>query len=94
MEAISLLSPGRGLRRADKDMLAYCKGGHPSRAWAIYAEIDGPQGRASVGTARETGGDKTARTVKIDGQHVPQSELPHYLGVSWLTPRNGRAVYR
>lgn len=47
IEAISLLAPGRGLRRATMEELAFSEG---DGAWAISAEIEGMLGLATLGT--------------------------------------------
>ncbi|HEU5046923.1 MAG TPA: DNA replication/repair protein RecF [Rickettsiales bacterium] len=83
LEAISLLTPGRGIRRAkitDMD-----KAGSPA-PWAIAAELTGEQGEVSVGTGREADTDK--RIVKIDGKMArAQTDLGQILAVLWLTPQ-------
>ena len=47
IEAISLLAPGRGLRRATTEELAFSEG---DGAWAVNAEIEGMLGLATLGT--------------------------------------------
>ena len=51
IEAISLLAPGRGLRRATMDELAFSEG---DGAWAVSAEIEGMMGLATLGTGIES----------------------------------------
>ena len=42
LEAISFLAPGRGLRRAQLDEVAFTEGdGEGGRYWAVSAEVDG-----------------------------------------------------
>src|ERR1700745_874901 len=48
LEAISLLSPGRGLRRATLDDIADNQG---DGSWAVSAEVEGALGLATLGTA-------------------------------------------
>src|SRR6266852_191254 len=50
IEAISLLAPGRGLRRATLEELAFSEG---DGAWAVSAEIEGMLGLATLGTGIE-----------------------------------------
>src|SRR5437763_15811722 len=50
LEAISLLSPGRGLRRATLDDIADNEG---DGSWAVAAEIEGALGLATLGTGIE-----------------------------------------
>src|ERR1017187_8705209 len=47
IEAISLLTPGRGLRRATMEELAFSEG---DGAWAVSVEIEGMLGLATLGT--------------------------------------------
>ena len=70
IEAISLLAPGRGLRRATMEELAFTEG---DGAWAASAEIEGMMGLATLGTGIEppTGEEATsARRCRIDRESV------------------------
>mgnify|MGYP001550111952 CR=1 FL=1 len=81
LEAVSLLSPGRGLRRAAFDTL----GNHASdQPWAVAATIETPDGPADIGTgAAEDGG----RRVRINGANARTIEqMSDYLRLLWLTP--------
>ena len=93
LEAISLLSPGRGLRGGTFDELAR-QGG--TRSWAIAAELEGPQGDVRLGTgwtdASGAGeGENASRAVLIDG-HLQKSSgaLAEHLRLLWLTPSMDR----
>src|SRR5262245_53500800 len=50
IEAISLLAPGRGLRRATLDELAFAEG---DGSWAVACDVEGALGLASLGTGIE-----------------------------------------
>ena len=50
IEAISLLAPGRGLRRATLDEVAFSEG---DGSWAVSAEVEGALGLATLGTGIE-----------------------------------------
>src|SRR6267154_981378 len=50
IEAISFLAPGRGLRRATLDEVAFQEG---NGSWAVAADIDGALGLATLGTGIE-----------------------------------------
>src|SRR5579884_3441773 len=50
IEAISFLAPGRGLRRATLDEVAFSEG---DGAWAVAAEINAALGLATLGTGIE-----------------------------------------
>src|SRR5947209_8430833 len=56
IEAISLLAPGRGLRRARLDEIAFTPRGATTEPnnWAVAAEIEGALGLATLGTGIET----------------------------------------
>src|SRR5947209_15210798 len=54
LEAVSLLSPGRGLRRARLGEIdRRAPSGETLGAWAVAAELDGLRGALQVGTGRE-----------------------------------------
>src|SRR5438128_6710129 len=66
IEAVSLLAPGRGLRRATLDEIAFSEG---DGSWAVAAEIEGALGLATLGTgiAAPHGEDTaTTRIYRID----------------------------
>lgn len=84
LEAISLLSPGRGLRRAAADDLI----GKPARlGWKIDAEL------MRNGTPHEIttqARPDSPRSVRIDGKLTPQAALGRLAAVLWLTPAMDR----
>jgi DNA replication and repair protein RecF len=80
IEAISLLSPGRGLRGADAADLVRRP---ESRGWKIAAELTTPTGPHEI----ETGADRGAgRWVSIDGKSAPQVALARVTPILWLVP--------
>ncbi len=87
IEAISLLAPGRGLRRATLDELAFSEG---DGAWAVSCDVEGALGLASLGTGVEApAGDAVATTRKcrIDREPVPSATaFADHLRVIWLVP--------
>src|SRR6202161_1977830 len=50
IESISFLAPGRGLRRATLDEVAFSEG---DGSWAVAAEVEGALGLATLGTGIE-----------------------------------------
>ncbi|MET0313359.1 MAG: DNA replication/repair protein RecF [Hansschlegelia sp.] len=83
LEAISLLSPGRGLRRAPHGDLARTPG---DGSWAVAVELDGLQGEARLGTGAESGQDG-GRRCRIDGAPVGSAgAFAAHLRLVWLTP--------
>ena len=87
IEAISLLTPGRGLRRATMEELAFSEG---DGAWAVAAEIEGMLGLATLGTGIDppAGEDQApARKCRIDREAVSSAAaFADHLRVVWLTP--------
>jgi DNA replication and repair protein RecF len=84
LEAISLLSPGRGLRRAAPDELARRP---EAPGWRVTATID----RQGTLHEVETGADAGApRMLRIDGKAAPQSALGRIAPMLWLTPAMDR----
>ncbi|HEY6023500.1 MAG TPA: DNA replication/repair protein RecF [Pseudolabrys sp.] len=87
IEAISLLAPGRGFRRATMEELAFSEG---DGAWAVSAEIEGMLGLAVLGTGIDPpAGEESAPTRKcrIDRESVGSAAaFADHLRVVWLTP--------
>src|SRR6478752_3654434 len=88
IEAISFLAPGRGLRRATLDDVAFSEG---DGSWAVSADVDGELGLATLGTgvAPPPAGEDAivARQCRIDREPVPSaSAFADHLRVVWLVP--------
>ena len=85
MEAVSLLTPGRGFRRAKLDEMARIGG---DGSFAVAAVVDGPDGEVRIGTGLGTGGEEGERTriVRIEGAPASADDLTEHLRVLWLTP--------
>ncbi len=87
LEALSLLAPGRGLRRAGLAEMA-AQGG--SAGFAVSAELhtgDGEPVLLATGTRSER---PTRRQVRINGADAPAITLGEWLSISWLTPAMDR----
>jgi DNA replication and repair protein RecF len=86
LEAISLLAPGRGLRRASlADMPAQGGGG----GFAVSADLAGRGEPVRLGTgvlAARPG----RRLVQINGAEAPAVRLAEWLSIGWLTPAMDR----
>jgi len=94
LEAVSLLTIGRGLRRAklsEIDSISPFTVHHsPSTTWAISANLIGRLGEVKIGTGRdgESIENTDKRIVKIDGKLVKgQAELSRHTSMIWLTPQ-------
>jgi DNA replication and repair protein RecF len=85
LEAISLLTPGRGLRRAPYADVAR-EGGDGS--FAIHARLDGPEGPVDIGTGfAGAEASESGRRVRINGAPARSADdLLEWLRVVWLTP--------
>lgn len=89
LEAVSLLSPGRGLRGAAYTEIARDNG---AGGWAVAATVETVDGPVRIGTGIEPGAEATrSRAVRIDG--APASgvgALAALVRVVWLTPAMDR----
>jgi DNA replication and repair protein RecF len=87
LEAVSLLTPGRGLRRATLDDIADNEG---DGSWAVAAEIEGALGLATLGTGIDppaAGAPSTTRRCRIDREPVSSAAaFGDHLRIVWLTP--------
>ncbi|UGY18918.1 DNA replication/repair protein RecF [Bradyrhizobium septentrionale] len=86
MEAISFLSPGRGLRRATLEDIADNQG---DGSWAVSAEVEGALGLATLGTGIDppTGEAGNTRRCRIDREPVGSATaFGDHLRMVWLTP--------
>lgn len=84
LEAISFLTPGRGLRRAPYADVAR-EGG--DGGFALHARLDGPDGQVEIGTGISGGEGEGGRRVRINGATARSAEdMLEWLRVVWLTP--------
>src|SRR3990167_9457165 len=88
LEALSLLAPGRGLRRAAlSDMVRDGASG----GFAVFAEVQAGADLAPValGTGIEPA-QPGRRVVRVNGAPAAATALGEWLGVLWLTPAMDR----
>src|SRR5580692_1340786 len=87
IEAVSFFAPGRGLRRATLDEVAFSEG---DGSWAVSAEIEGALGLATLGTGIERPHDDGAshnRKFRIDREPAASAAaFADHLRVVWLVP--------
>jgi DNA replication and repair protein RecF len=87
LEAISFLAPGRGLRRAALDVVAFREG---DGSWAVAAEVEGALGLATLGTGierRVDEGETASRACRIDREPVGSAvAFADHLRVIWMVP--------
>ncbi|MBC8716324.1 DNA replication/repair protein RecF [Ochrobactrum sp. Marseille-Q0166] len=83
IEALSFLSPGRGLRRASYDDVARTNG---NDGFAIHAALDCMiYGDIEIGTGT-AGGGEGGRKVRINGIAASGDELLDYVRILWVVP--------
>ncbi|SHI83724.1 DNA replication and repair protein RecF [Palleronia salina] len=84
IEAVSMLSPGRGLRRATGDDMAQ----RPAAlGWRVGAEVvRGPETH-EIDTRTAPG---QGRSLRVDGKAAPQSALGRLVPMTWLQPSMDR----
>src|SRR4029079_11329291 len=86
LEAISFLSPGRGLRRATLEDDADNQG---DGSWAVSAEVEGALGLATLGTGIDAPGNEnsgSSRRCRIDREPVSSATaFGDHLRMAWLT---------
>jgi DNA replication and repair protein RecF len=86
IEAISFLSPGRGLRRATLEDVANNEG---DGSWAVSATVEGEVGLATLGTGIDPPieGASISRRCRIDREPVGSAAaFGDHLRMVWLTP--------
>ena len=88
LEAISLLAPGRGLRRAALGDLAQAGG---AGGFAVGASLAQPGGAEPVRLATYARADQpTRRRVQVNGAEASANALGEWLALGWLTPAMDR----
>ncbi len=89
LEAISFLSPGRGLRGATAGEVGRRAPGEAlGRPWSVSAVVGAEDGEVRIGTGVEPGGAR--RLVRIDGETAAPGRLAEVLRLVWLTPQQDR----
>ncbi len=91
LEAISMLVPGRGLRRAALGDLQNQQSAEP---WAVATELRTQFGPLSIGTGRDVEEAETdRRVVHIDGKNMrSQNALAEHVVMTWITPEMDRIL--
>lgn len=87
LEALSLLAPGQGLRRAPYEELNRRPG---EVGWTVSAEVCCGDDVVRVGTglapAGQDGRARVGRIVSIDGERCGPSVLGEFVEIVWVTP--------
>ncbi|MES2214711.1 MAG: DNA replication/repair protein RecF [Pseudomonadota bacterium] len=80
LEAISFLSPGRGLRYAKLDEIS-----KEGQSWRAGATIHTTLGLAEIDTKYDIISAK--RTTEFNGKKISNTELANFASIVWLTPQ-------
>lgn len=92
LEAVSMLSPGRGLRGTEfSELVRQTPDGGSASGWAISSSIrDGDiDRRISLALEIDDQG-RSKRSARLDGVETPQTELGELMRIIWLTPAQDR----
>lgn len=90
LEAISLLTPGKGLRGATAQEMGRREPGEAvGRAWAVMVTLNEDGEEVRLGTGVQTPG-AARRIVRIDGETAPPGRLLDHLRPVWATPEQDR----
>ncbi|MEC7702804.1 MAG: DNA replication/repair protein RecF [Pseudomonadota bacterium] len=88
LEAVSLLSPGRGLRGASVD--DFVNRAKADRPWGVSADFHDGNVLTKIGTGT-TAENLTKRQVRLNGEmQRSQNALSDYVACVWLTPQMDR----
>jgi len=92
MEAVSMLSPGRGLRGAEfTELIRRTPEGVAARRWAMSADVrDGDVDRKLLLSLELDEQGRSKRTARLDGVATTQNDLGELVRVIWLTPSMDR----
>ena len=84
LEAVSFLSPGRGLRRAAYGEVVRAGG---DAGFSVFAAVEGLAGPVEIGTGAGAVDDGASRKVRINAAPAPSADaLLGHLRILWLTP--------
>ena len=90
LEALSLFTPGKGLRGASAPEMGRREPGEAGgRAWAVAAVLTDGEHETRLGTGVQAPG-AARRIVRIDGETAQPGRLLDYLRPVWATPEQDR----
>ncbi len=90
LEAISLLSPGRGMRGAKVQEIQNQGVGANGMPWSVASNIEARYGEVKIGVGRDPQ-KESKRLIRINGETAKsQAMLGEYLSCVWLTPQMDR----
>lgn len=87
LEAISFLSPGRGLRKAKIAEVAQINQSSP---WVVHASVFDGEDDVAIATGQDPS-NPSRRIVKVQGNALQtHTKLSHFLNINWVTPAMDR----
>jgi len=93
LEAISLLVPGRGLRRSP---LSELQNSASAESWAVAVELQTTAGPLRIGTGRDNAvndSEGERRLIHVDGKPTrSQNILAEHIAMAWITPDMDRLL--
>ncbi|RZJ80166.1 MAG: DNA replication and repair protein RecF, partial [Brevundimonas sp.] len=90
LEALSLFTPGKGLRGASAPEMGRREPSEAGgRAWAVALTLDSPDGEVRLGTGVQSPGS-ARRIVRIDGETAASGRFLDFLRPVWATPEQDR----
>ena len=88
LEALSLFSPGRGLRRAARaDFLYHNRDEGAAPVWGVSAHIETDMGPLQASTGLSADKPDGARLFRLNGAKSSASQIATQVALSWLTPQ-------
>jgi DNA replication and repair protein RecF len=89
LEAISLLNPGKGIRKSKaedylfKDPLA----GDDNQLWGVNADLFTPNGIVNIGTGSKENSLNKSRNIRVNFENSTQLTVGKIFKISWVTPQ-------
>ena len=89
LEAISLLSQGKGLRKANIEnfLIQEETFNNQQKVWGINVDFVGPNGKFNIGTGLNKTSSKSSRIARVNSDYAPLNSLGKILNLSWITPQ-------
>jgi DNA replication and repair protein RecF len=89
LEAISLLNPGKGLRKSKVEDYLFQNTllRDENQIWGVNADLFTPSGKVNIGTGSKENSLKKSRNIRVDYENSTQSALGKILKISWITPQ-------
>ena len=89
LEAISLLNPGKGIRKSKVEDYLF-KGTSSvdeNHIWGINADLHTPSGKVNIGTGSKENPLNKSRNIRVNFENSTQLNLGKIFKVSWVTPQ-------